>query len=88
MDVTKEVSTNKGNPIALEFADISNESYRTYHFPDGSAVTIYDPLKLNVKRKLNGDSHRIIDANGVSHYIPAGWNHLEWKGKNGEAYNF
>jgi hypothetical protein len=86
-DVTSQVSTDKGNPVNLVFADISNEAYRTYYFPTGE-TTITEPVKLNVKRKPEGDSHRIIDAAGVSHYVPAGWLRLSWKGKNGEAYNF
>ena len=83
MDVTKQISAT-----AAEFADISNEAFRTYTFPNGE-VTITNPIKLNVKRKPEGDSHRIIDAESVSHYIPAGWIHLSWKGKTGEPeYSF
>lgn len=81
-DVTKEVSST-----APVFADISNELYRTYTFPTGE-VTINEPVKLSVKRKPEGDSHRIIDAAGNSHYIPAGWLKLSWKGKEGVAYSF
>jgi hypothetical protein len=88
MDVTSQVSTDKGNPVKLEFADISNEAYRTYAFGGGRSYTITEPVKLNVTRKPNGDSHRIIDAAGVCHYIPAGWIGLSWKGKNGETFNF
>jgi uncharacterized protein YegJ (DUF2314 family) len=87
MDVTSAVSTNQGNPVKLEFADISNETYRTYTFPTGS-VTIQNPVKLNVKRKAEGDSHRIVDVNGKAYYVPAGWLMLSWEGKNGEAYSF
>jgi len=85
MDVTKQVSQPKPQ---MDFADISNEEYRSYEFANGGIVTIHEPVKLNVKRKPEGDSHRIIDAAGVSHYIPAGWIHLSWRGKNGEAFNF
>jgi hypothetical protein len=86
-DVTKEVSTNKDAPVKLVFADISQEAWRTYHFPTGD-TTILFPVKLNVKRKKEGDSHRIIDADGVSHYVPAGWLRLSWKGKDGTTYMF
>lgn len=88
MDVTKSVSTDQGNPVKLEFADISNEVFRTYDFGDGRIVTIQNPIKLNVKRKPEGDSHRLIDKAGYSHYVPAGWCHLMWQGKDGTAYNF
>lgn len=82
MDVTKAVSS--AEPV---FTDISNEKYRTYTFPGGT-VTINNPVQLNVKRKTDGDSHRIIDAAGKSYYVRAGWLMLEWEGKNGTAYSF
>lgn len=82
-DVTKEVSSKPP-----DFVDISNEAWRRYDFPSGHVV-IFNPVKLNVKRKTEGDSHRIIDAEGMSHYIPAGWIHLSWKGKAGKPeYSF
>jgi len=60
----------------LIFKDISSEEYRTYDFPDYS-ITIEKPLKLNVS---SSGGHRVLDFEGVSHYIPSGWRHLEWKG--------
>lgn len=86
VDITKAVSEK-----APVFVPIENEAWRSYKFVrDGQVVetTIIQPVKLNVKRSAGGDSHRIIDAQGVSHYIPAGWVHLSWKGKSGEAYSF
>ena len=81
-DVTKQVSAN-----APVFTDISNEKYREYTFPD-MVVRVDNPVQLNVKRKPEGDSHRIVDANGKAFYIPAGWRMLAWEGKNGVAYSF
>jgi hypothetical protein len=68
------------NESGLEFADISSESYRNYNFPDGVIVHIEYPLKLNVSKS---GGHRIFDASGTSHYIPAGWIHLSWRVKDG-----
>lgn len=82
MDVTAAVSAEK--PV---FTDISNEKYRTYYFPTGN-VTIQNPVKLNVKRKPEGDSHRIVDNQGKAYYVPAGWLLLQWEGKDGEAFSF
>jgi len=62
-----------------EFINIDSELFRTYYFPKGDTVKILNPLKLCVKE--NG--HRVWDAQNVSHYIPSGWIHLEWKVKNG-----
>jgi hypothetical protein len=72
-----------------EFTPINNEAFRTYVFANGGKVTITAPVSLSVRRKPEGDSHRIIDAEGTSHYIPAGWIHLFWRGKDSTpAYSF
>lgn len=72
------------NATDLEFTDISSEQWREYQFLDGQAIRIDAPLKLNVS---DSGGHRIFDAEGVSHYIPAGWIHLKWTVKDG-APNF
>lgn len=69
------------NATDLEFKDISSESYREYRFPGGDIVRIETPLKLNVSAS---GGHRIFDAEGVSHYVPAGWIHLSWVAKDGQ----
>lgn len=69
------------NATDLEFKDISSERYREYRFRGGDVVRIEAPLKLNVSES---GGHRIFDAEGVSHYIPAGWIHLSWVAKDGE----
>lgn len=65
----------------MEFKSIESESYRVYRFANGSEVKIENPIKINVS-KTGG--HRILDAQGVSHYIPSGWIHLSWKAKQGQ----
>lgn len=69
------------NATDLAFEDISSERYREYRFHGGAVVRIEAPLKLNVSES---GGHRIFDAEGVSHYIPAGWIHLSWVAKDGE----
>lgn len=32
--------------------------------------------------------HRILDGDGKSHYIPAGWRHLSWRSKTGSGFKF
>ena len=68
------------NSSDLEFKDVSAEEYREYLFPSGVRVRIETPLKLHVSAS---GGHRIFDALGVSHYIPAGWVHLHWRVKSG-----
>jgi len=68
------------NATELAFEDISSERYREYRFGGGDVVRIEEPL-INVSAS---GGHRIFDAEGVSHYIPAGWIHLSWVAKDGE----
>lgn len=60
----------------LYWRDISTEEYRIYIFPNDEKVIINKPKQISVSK--NG--HRIIDSEGLSHYIPSGWIHLYWKG--------
>lgn len=73
----------------MEFKDISNEFHRTYtFFKEGQLVkiTIDLPMKVNVSES---GGHRVLDSQGVSHYIPSGWIHLEWKVvKDTEPFSF
>ena len=81
--MSKERDMEFVNRSGLEFKDVSAEEYREYLFPAGVSVRISAPLKLNVSAS---GGHRIFDASGVSHYIPAGWVHLQWKAKEGSAH--
>jgi len=72
------------NATDLEFSDISSEQWREYSFLGGNTVRIDAPLRLNVSAS---GGHRLFDAEGVSHYIPAGWIHLKWVVRDG-APNF
>lgn len=80
--ITSESNQNSTVMGGLEFKDLSDEIYRTYEFPDGKIVKIYKPLKLNVSKS---GGHRVLDEKGISHYIPAGWIHLQWKVKDGKS---
>ncbi len=65
---------------------IENEAFREYIFPTGT-VRIMSPKKVLVKRKPEGDSHRIVaviaDGTPISYYIPAGWLAIRWVGVDG-----
>lgn len=66
-----------------EFIDISGEKFRRYTFPGEEYIYILDPQWLHVSRS---GGHRILDKKGISHYIPQGWIHLEWKVKDGRPH--
>ena len=76
--IEQELSFN--NATNLAFTDISSEQWRVYQFLGGDVVRIEQPLRLNVS---DSGGHRIFDAEGFSHYIPAGWVHLKWAVKDG-----
>jgi hypothetical protein len=63
----------------LNFADIRAEQWRQYHFKDYRKL-IKSPVALHVSK--NG--HRVLDADGFSHYIPYGWYDLTWRVEDGE----
>lgn len=60
-----------------EWNDISTNEYREYLFPDGFVVRVDNPMKINVSES---GGHRILDADGMSWYIPSGWRALRWIG--------
>lgn len=70
------------NESGLEFKDISSEEYRVYEWGNFASIRIENPLRLHVSES---GGHRIFDAKGVSHYIPSGWIHIQWKAKEGQA---
>lgn len=56
----------------MEFHAVMEER-RVYTLKSGGSLVIHKPRWVSVKRRLTGDSHRIIDINGTAHYIPSGW---------------
>ena len=71
------------NQSGLEFSDVSSEMFRCYTFPAGDVVRIDAPQRLHVSAS---GGHRIFDAAGVSHYVPAGWIHLKWEARTGAPH--
>lgn len=70
-------------PEKLTFKDITDEEFRVYDWLDGKILTISKPKALNVSAS---GGHRVLDSEGISHYIPSGWKHLYWKVKNGADF--
>jgi hypothetical protein len=73
---------NLRNATGYTFTPISSEEYREYDF-GGYAVRLEAPLYLFVSES---GGHRVLTADGLCHYIPAGWVHLSWKAKDGEPH--
>ena len=76
---------SKGQQYEALFVDVGSETFRSYMFPEmvsaegvrrlPNIVRIDNPKWLYV---APSGSHRILDKNGRSHYIPSGWTHLWW----------
>lgn len=75
-----EQSNITDNPNLI-FSDLSDEQWRRYEFGNGDYVEIPNPIALNVSKSMG---HRVLDSEGLSHYIPPYWNHLVWKVKEGK----
>lgn len=69
--------TNNPN---LTFKEINLELWREYDFLTDSGkictLRIESPLVLNVSKS---GGHRIIDSEGMAHYIPFKWIALRWE---------
>lgn len=75
------------NTGSYTFFKVDTEIYRVYQYKDGEAVTeikIDHPLYVSVNPKNGG--HRVLDAEGISHYIQPGWKHLYWRAKDGQPH--
>ncbi|RWH49627.1 MAG: hypothetical protein EOR34_10485 [Mesorhizobium sp.] len=63
----------------MDTAEIKTEVYREYVYPDGAIYHIDNPVQLWWKRDEKGDSHRVLDIAGVTHYPIRGWLAIRWK---------
>ena len=71
------------NGSSLKLNDISSEEWREYEFEENKKVRIENPLGINVSKS---GGHRVIDAGGITHYVPKGWFHISWKPKDGKPH--
>lgn len=88
---TMTLIDSTGQPYEALFVDVGVEMFRSYLFPatlmpDGRVfqeriVRVDKPKWLYV---APSGSHRIVDKDGRSHYIPAGWRHLWWLPEKGQ----
>lgn len=84
----------KAADVEGNWNDISNEAFREYVFsrvdadgkPYEAVVRVENPVKVRIKRKGDGDSHRVVcvkDGVPTSVYIPSGWIAIRWTGIDG-----
>lgn len=84
------ISNSAGVMSEVAFVDVSVELFRSYLFPEKTtpdgAVRAANIVRVDNPKWLYvapSGSHRLIDAQGFSHYIPSGWEHLWWKVREG-----
>jgi hypothetical protein len=57
------------------------EKFREYIYADGFTYRIDEPLEVFIRETSSGHSHRVVDSEGMAHYMPTGWRVLRWKGE-------
>ena len=86
--MTEQIKLSLYEEKELIWNDISDlESWREYHYSDGGVYRIHKPILDNVQRSARGDSHRIIDAGGIRHYVPPTWLGFRFAGVWGIGIN-
>ncbi len=74
----KEIGKMVENPVSnFQEKDISAEEYREYEYTDGLIIKITEPKTLYLFER---GSARVLDKEGVVHYIPGNFKKLRWKG--------
>jgi hypothetical protein len=77
----KEKRIKLKNKSKYDFVDISTEEYREYTFVKYFIFKVKVRLKNPLDLAVSSSGHRVLTGDGISHYIPNGWIHLEWKSK-------
>lgn len=62
---------------------ITAEEWREYVYQDGYVYKIVAPQTLYLKKNEIGASHRVVDMDGVTHYVAPGFRVIRWKTKPG-----
>lgn len=70
------------NKSDYQFFDVSSEEYREYVFLGKGIIKIDNPTHVAVSKS----GHRVLDEAGVSHFIPAEWQAIHWKAKEGQPH--
>ena len=69
----------------LPFKDIAGEGYREYVYESGARYRVEDPIALHVSAS---GGHRIINSDGLSIYVMAGWIAFEMPTVDGRDYHW
>lgn len=70
------------NQSNYTFFDVTSEEYREYVFLRKGTIRIDNPVAVAVSKS----GHRILDAEGVSHFVSNEWQAINWKAKDGQPH--
>jgi len=73
------MDSKSSNTNGMSLHDVSSEEWREYVYADGAIFRVDCPRSLYLKQDERGDSHRVVDKQGVTHYPRRGWIGLRWK---------
>lgn len=62
----------------LKEMEITTEVWREYRYGNGDVYRVDKPVRLWFKTDDRGDSHRVLDADGNTHYPRRGWVAIVW----------
>ena len=68
--------------MKLPHIDISSEKWREYVYADGSTFRVDFPATMYVAATGDGESHCIVDLEGVRHSPTSGWIGIRWYSTN------
>lgn len=63
---------------SFKTASLTTEVFREYHYENGAKYRIDGPVTLYYKTDERGDTHRVLDSNGMTHYVRRGWLAISW----------
>jgi hypothetical protein len=70
------------NESEYTFFDVTSEEYREYVFIGLGTIKIDSPVAVAVSKSC----HRVLDSAGISHFVPAEWQMINWKAKEGQPH--
>jgi len=62
----------------LKEMEITTEVWREYRYGNGDVYRVDNPVRLWSKSDERGDSHRVLDVGGSTHYPRRGWVAIVW----------
>jgi hypothetical protein len=79
IESTSLTFTDLVNESDYTFFDVTSEQYREYVYLGKGTIRIDNPVAVAVSKS----GHRVLDADGVSHFISGDFDMIHWMAKPG-----